>query len=529
MSKYAKFLCIILALAMSLALLSACGTSETKTSNETAASTQETSNDADTEEAVYHDLSIGTLQSADSFDPLSSELDIACFMVYDTILTRDPETMELAPCVAEDWTWLDDTTLKLDIRDDIYFSNGEKLTPEDVYYSLWRTVYVNDSFTSSLSFADIDFDASYIDGNSLVLVYKQVNAAALIHLATRWACVLCKSYVESTSDEAFWDEPVGSGPYTLVENVAGSHSSYVRNDEYWGSLPEANEVTINYYNEASTMYVDLETGALDIAVDIAVTDAERVMNGESEGITYQLVPTYDLIFIALPEYIELFDDIRVREAIAYGMDTEAMTAAIYGDLAEVADSTLIKGLDYYESQGIYEYDPEKSIELLSEAGYEAGDISLRLIAPSTPVNESLSEIFQAYMNEIGIQIKIEIYDFATAIPMLQNMEAEICTGSLNGGVSDAADNYKTHGSTSSNAANKSEDPDLNALLEAGKSTTDSDVRAEAYAGVQEWDHDNYRWLPICNPMSCMAYSEDIAEIPTYIYNAPYVMYITFND
>lgn len=528
MKNFKRIISMILMAALVLSVLCACGNTQAEepAAEEPAGQTETVVQEEPAEEA-YHTLAIGTLATADSFDPLSSESDMTCFMVYDTILQRDPETLELSPCVAESWEWVDDTTLRLDIHDDIYFSNGEKLTPEDVLYSLWRTIYVNDSFTSSLSFANIDFDASYIDGNSLYLVYTQVNAVALTHLATRWASVLCKSYVESTGEDAFWDQPVGSGAYTLVENVAGSHASFVRNEDYWDELPEANEVTINYYSEASTMYVDLEIGAIDIALNIATGDAERVMNGESAGITYQLVPTYDLIFIALPEYMEVFDDIRVRQAIAYGMDTAAFTEAIYGDLAEVADSTLIKGVNYYESQGVYEYNPDKARELLAEAGYEEGDISLRLIAPSTPVNQSLSEIFQAYMADIGITINVEIYDFATAIPMLKNKEAEICTGSLNGGVADAADNYKTHGADSTNAANLSEDETLNEYLTAGKTTNDPAVRAEAYANVQQWDHENYRWLPICCPMSCMAYEESIESVPTYIFDAPYVKYITF--
>lgn len=526
MKSMARFIGIVLVLALLLTTFCACGSKGEEKVSDTPV--VEAAEEVSEPEEIVHTLTVGTLDSADSFDPLSSELDMTCFMVYDTILQRDPETLELAPCVAEAWEWVDETTLKLDIRNDIYFSNGEKLTPEDVLYSLWRTIHVNDQFTSSMSFADIDFDASYIEGNSLYVVYTKVNAVALTHLATRYASVLCKSYVEGADEEAFWDQPVGSGAYQLVENVAGSHSSYVRNEDYWGELPEASEVVINYYSEASTMYVDLELGAIDIAVDVATSDAQRVMNGETAGVTYQLVPTYDLIFIALPEYMEVFNDVRVREAIAYGMDTTAFTKAIYGDLAEVADSTLIKGLDYYQSQGIYEYDPEKSIQLLEEAGYAPGDISLRLIAPSTPVNQSLSEIFQAYMAEIGVTINVEIYDFATAIPMLKNCEAEICTGSLNGGVADAADNYKTHGADSTNAANASADETLNEYLLAGKSTNDTDARGEAYAKVQQWDHENFRWLPICYPMSCMAYSEDIEAVPTYMYNAPYIKYVTFN-
>ena len=79
-----------------------------------------------------HVLRVGTLQAANTFDPLASELDITMNLVYDTVLKRDPDTLEVSPNVASSWTWEDDTTLRLTIRDDIFFSNGEKLTPEEI-------------------------------------------------------------------------------------------------------------------------------------------------------------------------------------------------------------------------------------------------------------------------------------------------------------------------------------------------------------------------------------------------------------
>lgn len=474
-----------------------------------------------------HVLRVGTLQAANTFDPLASELDITMNLVYDTILKRDPDTLEVSPNVASSWNWDDETTLRLTIRDDIYFSNGEKLTPEDVLYSLWRSINVDDRYTSSMSYGDINWEKSIVDGQDVVLVYDKVNAVALSDLTRRFACVLCKSYVESTDADAFWDAPVGSGAYTLVENVDGSHSSYVRNDDYWDELPEASEITITYYGEASTMYIDLEMGAIDMAINLASNDADRLVNGEVPGISYLMTPTYDMVFVGLPEYVEPFDDIRVRQAIAYGLDAAAITKALYGNMAEVATSTVIAGLPYHVDLGSYEYDPDHAKELLAEAGYKEGDLSFRLIAPLTPVNQKLGEILQGYMAEIGIDISVEIYEFPVAIPMLMANMCEFGACQLNGAMSDPADIYAQHAKTSTNGVTASSDEPLNALIERGSSTISEEERADIYKQIQDWDYENCRWIPLCYPSSCIGYSDSIDRIPVYDYRAPYLRFVTF--
>lgn len=532
MKRLSKILALLLAIVMLAVLFVGCGSEQEESAEEVAPAVESTKETAEEDEeetakSTDHELRVGTLQAANTFDPLNSELDIAIDLVYDTILKRDPDTYEVVPNIASEWNWDDDTTLRLTIRDDVYFSNGEKLTPEDVLYTLWRTVNVNDQYTASMSYSDINWDESKVDGQDVIVKYDRINAVAVDDLTRRFTAVLCESYVESTDAEAFWDAPVGSGAYTLVENVDGSHSSYVRNDDYWDELPEAKEITITYYGEASTMYIDLETGAIDMAINLASNDADRLVNGEAEGIEYLMVPTYDMIFVGLPEYVEAYEDIRVRQAIAYGLDVPAITKALYGNLAEPATSTLISGLPYHEDLGYYEYNTEKAKELLSEAGYAEGDLTFRLIAPQTPANQKLGEILQAYMADIGINISVEIYEFPVAIPMLMNNECEFGANALNGTMADAADIYSQHAITCTNGVTASSDEMLNGLIEEGLSTRDEQARQEIYSEIQQWDYDNCRWIPLCYPTGCIGYSDAIDRLPAYNYLAPYLRFVTF--
>ena len=141
------------------------------------------------------ELRVGTLDSTDNFDPCSnSDCGLGLMLVYDTVLKLNYETMEVEPCIATEWNWVDDTTLELTIREGVTFSNGDPLTPEDVLYSLSRFVFENDQFDPGYNV--IDFDASGVDGSKLTLKLKEVDADFLLELTNdRWASVVNEEYV----------------------------------------------------------------------------------------------------------------------------------------------------------------------------------------------------------------------------------------------------------------------------------------------------------------------------------------------
>lgn len=273
MKHWKKWSSLALALIMSLSL-AACGAP----SNESPAPGGSDGPGQSSEPAGPKTLTVGTMDATDTFDPCSNaNCGLGLTMVYDTILKLNYETMEVEPSIATSWEWVEDDLLKLTIRDDAVFSNGDPLTPEDVLYSLSRFVFENNQFDPG--YDDIDYDNSYIEGNDLYLKLTTVSADLLYNLSNdRWASVVNEEYVKANPD-AWWNAPCGTGPYVCDENVEGSHSTYTRRDDYWGELPDAETVTIRHYSEATTMIADFENGALDIALDVAEADYLAAQDG----------------------------------------------------------------------------------------------------------------------------------------------------------------------------------------------------------------------------------------------------------
>lgn len=457
------------------------------------------------------ELRVGTLDSTDNFDPCSnSDCGLGLMLVYDTVLKLNYETMEVEPCIATEWNWVDDTTLELTIREGVTFSNGDPLTPEDVLYSLSRFVFENDQFDPGYNV--IDFDASGVDGSKLTLKLKEVDADFLLELTNdRWASVVNEEYVKANPG-SFWDAPCGTGPYTCVENVDGSHSTYQRREDYWGELPSASTITVQNYSELTTMMADFETGALDLALDVGETDyLTAVDGGYGDDVQGKTFKTWDLLALCLPQYMDMFQDAKLREAISLSIDTQAITNAVYGSMGQVADSILIDGCDYYEPIGVHEYNPEKAKQLLKEAGYENG-LDMKVVIPSMPANDKCAEIIQAYFADVGINLTVESYDFATAIPILMSNGTDISIFGTGGGTYTAKMITTTIGETSTNGGARVEDREFNDYLNAAATTQDTKVRQENYTKAAQWAFDNYWTLPISYAEAGSIYHSNISNV-----------------
>ncbi|MDR0851156.1 MAG: ABC transporter substrate-binding protein [Clostridiales Family XIII bacterium] len=516
-----KSMALVCMLVVMMVFTSACGSSSEKGGG------GGTPGGGDTGESPDKTLTVGTLDAADTFDPtVNSSSGLGLSLVYDTILYRDPESGEIKSDLAETWEFSDPTTVVLNIREGIKFSNGDDLTPEDVMFSMQRFTTVNTQFDPG--YANIDYDKSTIEGNKITLKLIEPNPDFLLGLCNdRWACVVDKKYVESTEAEAFWDKPVGTGAYTCVENVAGSHATFAKKSDYWGTAPESETITINYYPELTTMMVDYENNVLDIALDIGESEYNNAENGSYADTEIKILPAYDILSVALPQYMECFKDIKVRRAVAMALDVEAINKAVYGTLGTTADSILIKGIEFYKSIGINKYDPEQAKKLLAEAGYSENELELLMLFPSMPTNDKASAIVQAQLAEIGIKLNVDSGDFATVIPRLMNNECELAISGTGGGTYFASTIFSLIDKSSTNASIRINDDEFNKLVEEGNTSLDTAVRAEAYGKAQQWMYDNYWNIPISYPNTATLYHSNVDNVKGIAARAMDLKFVTF--
>ena len=519
-----KILSSLLAASMLLGTLTACGGGNSDTTESAAKSVTEAA------ASSGNTLTVGMMADSAGFDPAESQgSPIGMSLVYDTVVRMDVNG-QLQPCLATDWEWTDDTTVVLTIRDGVKFSNGDPLTPEDVLYTFRHFTEGSATYAADTGYDNIDFDNCSVDGMKLTIKLKEPDVLFIDRMVSfRWSSVVSQKLGQMTEDE-IWNSPVGTGPYTCVENVSGSYATFKRNEDYWGDKPAAEEITIRYYAEETTMMIDLETGAIDIAVGLSDNNAKRLENGEAKG-QCKIVPSGDMILFTMPEYVDVFQDINVREAVAHALNVEQLTKISLGELGKPATSTVPETTKFYKNVGAYSYDPELSKQILADAGYQDGDINLKIVYVQSDVNDKMCEAEQSMLKEVGINLSVEGYDFATAISYFMNGDLDFSLAEFTENCFDPAILYSFGAAECTNACMALQDEEFNKLIREGKSTSDEAKRQEIYGEVQDYMYNLYRWIPVAEKMVATGLGDRINADSYYAFDAtcPDLRYVTFNS
>jgi peptide/nickel transport system substrate-binding protein len=525
MKKISKILALILALVMAFGVLSACSGSSSDTSSETGTSTDTTtSGETDTT------LTIGLMVAPSTHDPMATN-DRKRFQsrtIFNSLLNIDPETGDLVYTLVDSVEYVDDLTLEIKLRDDVYFTNGQNLTAKDVFYT-YKDVYGVGQMASY--FECYDWDASSIvDDYTIDFVFTKPYGPAITLLASY--DVYCYDDLwgdNALSADDWMTAPNGTGPYYCVENVASAYATYKVKEDYWGETPECTEVTFKYYSEAATMYIDFEAGNLDVACAISETDAQRVLNGEAPDFAgYYMNPIKDCLLLVLPEYVEAFNDERVREAVSLAVDQDAIATAGFGCLKLDATSILPSTVNFYEEQEGYTVDLDRAKELMAEAGYGDG-LDLTLVI--TQDNQTIAEALQACLANIGINLSIESYDPGTAIPMMMAGETDLCLKQAEGGAftGDPCQLVDTLGPNSTLGAARITDTTWAEAFDKALYSSDDADRADGYATMQEWARETNRIIPICERANMTVYNKDkLASFVLACADEPCAQYAKFN-
>lgn len=454
-------------------------------------------------------LTIGDLNAVGGFNTASDNNLHYFNLVYDKLFELNPDTGEIETQLVDTWEYVDDLTMTFKLRDNVYFSNGDKLTAEDVLWSFQR---LNEHPGMKQWIAYFDLDKCTVDSELefTLTTYEPFGPGIKLFV---WAPmhILNKDYVEANPETAFWDGVCGSGPYTVKEIVSGSHVTFARRDDYWGELPEAETITIRYYAESSVMFMDFENGALDAVFQIDAADLARLENGEVSDVTYFAKTSNEIYTLNLCEYVPEFQDVRVRQAVAHAIDVDAVAEAALGGLALKATSSLPSGCDYHIDVGSYEYDPELAKQLLSEAGYPDG-FEIHIATFQRPLNQRIVDTVQYYLSEVGITLNVEMGDPPTIAPKFQVGETDIVIRDTAGGstVGEPLQIYCGIMSNTTNLAAKISDPVLDGYLMDGIHSLDDAVREENYKAAQQYIFDNCFLIPICELQVAYAYRNYIS-------------------
>ena len=420
--------------------------------------------------------------------------------IYNTLVIKNPATGEIEPSLAKSWKWANDKTLLVTLRDDVLFHNGDKLTAEDVLYTIRR--FPKGKATGSL-FTSFDTENSrVVDATHIEIKLKETYGPALNMLTSMKAAIVNKKYCENTPEAKLNREPVGTGPFKFVSWVSGDRITLKRNDNYWGEKPSYSTLIMRVITDATARSIEVETGGVDIIDTLNGKDIDR-FEGGVKGVKLYTVPGYKIHYITFNEKDPILSKEKVRLAFAHAINMKAVIKVAFGSSAIPATSSMATTIFGYKQEGFYELNPEYSKQLLKEAGYPDG-FSTDIILPDVSYNIRLGEAMQAMLSQVGIKINIKIVDAATWQTMNREGKAMLSINNLTADTGDPDHSYTNLYGKSNMMSVKSTDPVVNSLLDKGRTELNEAKRKTLYGELQDYIFKHAIWIHMSEPIISFA-------------------------
>ncbi len=334
--------------------------------------------------------------------------------------------------------------------------------------------------------------------------------------------IVCKKYIETVGDTEAGKNPVGSGPYRLVEHRFGDYLKFEALDEHWRVVPEFKYLIIKIVPEDSTAIAMLKTGVIDVtqvtSAEVAEVKKAGFRTSTSSGgyaafldFGGMIVPQ-DSRYVAGYHQMDPWKDIRVREAMSIAIDREAIVKAFYAGIG--IPMPVIFPMPGWEKLKPIPYDPVRAKQLLAEAGFPNG-FSFRLLTWfSSPGAElpKVAEVVAGYWEEIGIKPTIFLTDTATYLPKSYSCRTagDVSTARL--GFKQDWTLYIIKYFSINGQMPYFESAELQGLIERLTPEVNWDKRNEIWGEIGRYMRDNYVEVPLVNVNTAYAISGKVEKL-----------------
>jgi len=334
--------------------------------------------------------------------------------VYSSLVKRNTQN-EIVGDLAESWEVSDDNlTWTFHLRKGVKFHNGKEFTAKDVKASYDRLLNQESPvrYTSTMSFIT---SVTMVDDYTIEMYTENPAPAMLANLCHRANLILDADYIEKYGKELGLtaESCNGTGPYVLKQWNMGERMVFESFPDYFeGEAPTKNFI-IEVMPEAASRAIALEMGEVDIADGCSSIDVMRFMEDENDGIAVNFYTYQGLHGFQFNCAHPILKDTRIRQAISYGIDRQAIIDALYAPMGEYcATAPLSEVVWGYYDFGVIPYDPEKAKQLMTEAGYPDGfSFSCQVYEGYSQALAS-AEMIAAQLSQLGITMTIEVVDNA---------------------------------------------------------------------------------------------------------------------
>ena len=357
--------------------------------------------------AAANELNVGIAQDLDdSLDPhkaVAAGTKEVMFNVFEG-LVKPTSTGDLTPAVAENYTISEDKlTYTFTLREDVQFHNGDVVTAEDVVYSINRCASASDTGVVQVEALSVIQKLEAVDERTVSITIAEPSNEFISFLTL---AILPADYTEQDT------KPVGTGPFKFISRTAQDSIVMEKFDGYWGTPAKLNKVTFKIIENADSILMSLQSGAVDMFSHLTSTQVAQL--GEEFSVVEGTMNLVQALYLNHAE--KPFDDIRVRQALCYSVDKQGILDLAFDGYGSPIGSSMYPAFGKYFDDSLtnyYAYNVEKAKELLAEAGYPDG-FSMTITVPSNyQPHIDTAQVVAEQLKAINVTAEIQLVEWGT--------------------------------------------------------------------------------------------------------------------
>jgi len=427
----------------------------------------------------------------------------------------------------------DGLTITVDLRDDVLWSDGEKFTSADVVFT-YEIMADRDNGNYSDMWVDDEVITVEANGDYQVIFTLPTVSVAAINNVLLINYIIPEHVFANEPDFSANDlvaSPVGTGPYVLVNNVAGEYLQFEANEHYFRGRPNIDNITLRIIENADTQRAALQSGQID-AVVIFPAD---IPDFDENQIDIFAFSENRVGYLGMNVATDELSDVRVRQAIRYALNTNDMNIAAYldEDFFNTPVTFLPPNNPFATTDvNLFEEDLDRARELLAEAGVENLTINLGF-SSSDPAQTIQATLIQEQLAQVGITVELDGGDSSAMFVHLRepgNTQYNMWLGGYIMGMDPDSYSVLFHSAAGSNFWNYASD-EADELFNLGAVELDEARRMELYAQLQDVINNDSIIQPIVDNLRILAVNnriggvEEAGLVPIYTFQDMSKLYI----
>jgi peptide/nickel transport system substrate-binding protein len=475
----------------------------------------------------------GLTLSPSGFDPhihQAAEIGIVLRQVYDTLVYRDPETGEIVPGLATEWSVSDDSlTYTFKLRQDVKFHDGTPFDAQAVAANLDRIQGLGAESQKAIYLLGPYSGYEIVDNYTIRIKLREPFSPLLDSFAQIYLAMASPTAFKQYSNNRYQYHQVGTGPFTFVEYLPQDRIVLRRNDDYqWGprfyeplNEQSVDEIVFRFFTDPPTRSVALENGNAQVMGELLPTDAQAMRANSRILLEPVTVPGQPLQFLMNTARFPT-DNLTVRQSILLGTNRSAIVDSVFQGFSPVAWGPLSAATLFYnpDLKGAYAYDSGQARTLLTAIGYTDNDnngflelngveLEITVITPSWGLIPEVAQLLQDQWRTVGIRANL------VPVALFSALREEVLKGEYNlvafntFGLDPGPllnQYYASDGVTNWTGFRSSE---LDNMLREAMRQNDGAVRANLYHQAQRIIMENALVLPIRDYVNLNAHSSSV--------------------